>query len=187
MVVARQRQELHEVDLVGIDIEGDVGPELEIDPQPLPVLWQMRDLRQILLVHALGAVGRGLLAQIAPHLVDPFARLDAVAAAEQPRQSRMRDIDVQRIGIIVGDLLPVHIARTQRDAAERHQLLHTVGGDLVLVRRHHLGDRRAVAGKAHEDEAVIDLVLDRLEAALGRIEPHEGVAERNAGELAARS
>ena len=58
-LVRRDRQELHEVDLVGIDIERVVGPELEIDPQPLPVRRQVRHRRQILLIHALGAVGRG--------------------------------------------------------------------------------------------------------------------------------
>ena len=47
---------------------------------------------------------------------------------------------------------------------------HAIGGDLGLVRRHHLGHRWPRASEPDEDEAVIDLVLDRLEAVCRRVE-----------------
>ena len=89
-------------------------------------------------------------------------------------------------GIVVGDVLPVHGARAQRDAPERHHIFHPVGGDLAFIGCHHLGDRRPVAGQTDEDEAVIDLALHRLEAVLRRIETDERVAERDAHEAAAQ-
>ena len=116
----RQRHELHEVDLVRVDVERHVGPELEVRPQALALRRQLRHRRQELLVGALGPVGRGRVAQRAPHLVDPRARLDAVALAEQAREARVRHVDVQPVGEVVGDVLPVHPPRPQRHAPHGH-------------------------------------------------------------------
>ena len=72
-------------------------------------------------------------------------RRDPVIAAEQPGQAGVADRDVEVVGIIVGDRLPVERPGTKRDLAGRLQLLEPVGRDLVLERRHHLGDGRKVA------------------------------------------
>jgi len=34
----RKRQELHEIDLVWVDVECHIRPQLEIEPQPLPIV-----------------------------------------------------------------------------------------------------------------------------------------------------
>ena len=54
----------------------------------------------------------------------------------------MADRDVQMVRIIVGDGLPVEVARAQRHPADRAQILEAVGRDLVVIGRHHLGDAR---------------------------------------------
>ncbi len=62
----RHGQELHEIDLVRIDIESDIRPQLEIDPQPLPLVRQVIDPRQQPLIEPLGQLARGLSAQQRP-------------------------------------------------------------------------------------------------------------------------
>jgi len=52
---------LHEVDLVGIDVEGDVREQLVIEPLSLVRFGQVIDPGEIMLVNALGWVGRDLL------------------------------------------------------------------------------------------------------------------------------
>ena len=46
----RNRQELHEVDLVRVDVEGHVRPQLEVNPLALPLGRQVIHLRQHLLI-----------------------------------------------------------------------------------------------------------------------------------------
>ena len=101
--------------------------------------------RKQLLIGALRRVGRGLLDEVTLHPVDMRVRRDPVIAAEQPGQAGVADRDVEVVGIIVGDRLPVERSRPQRDLAGRLQRLETVGRDLVLELRHHLGDGRKVA------------------------------------------
>jgi len=47
------RQELHEINLVGVDVEGDIRKELVIEPLALVARRQVVDLRQEALVGAL--------------------------------------------------------------------------------------------------------------------------------------
>ncbi len=54
----------------------------------------------------------------------------------------MRHRDVQPVGIVVRDVLPVHAAWTQRHASLGHELLEAVGFELVCVRRGHLRNAR---------------------------------------------
>ena len=143
---------------------------------------QVIDLGQQLLIGALRRVGRFLLDQIAFHPVDMVLGLDPVVAAEQPRQARVADRDVQAVRIIVGDGLPVERARTKRDPADRPQILETIGRDLVLIRRHHLGDRRRAGLERDEQEAAPILQRDREQAELLGLQARIFVAVRNADE-----
>src|SRR6266850_7491119 len=52
----RNRNHLHEIDLIRIDVEGDVRPQLEIDPQTLPLVGKVRRTREDRLVHPLGTL-----------------------------------------------------------------------------------------------------------------------------------
>ena len=65
----------------------------------------------------------------------------------------MRDRDVHAVGIVVGDVLPVHLARAQRDAALGDELFHAIGRELFGVGRHHLSHARQAGLEADEDEA----------------------------------
>ena len=91
-----------------------------------------------------------------------FLRLDPVVALEQPRQSRMPDRDVEMVRIIVGDRLPVERPRPKRHTAHHAQVLEAVMRDLVLVGRHHLGDRRRAGLERHEEKAVPLFERDRF-------------------------
>ena len=71
----------------------------------------------------------------------------------------MADGDVQPVRIIVGDGLPVEVARAQRHPADRAQLLEPIGRDLGLIRRHHLCHRRRARLQRHEQKTAP--VLDR--------------------------
>ena len=53
----------------------------------------------------------------------------------------MSDGDVEPVGIVIADILPVHLARTQGDAAQDFQFLEAVGRHHRLVRRHLLRHR----------------------------------------------
>src|SRR3546814_19775823 len=53
-----QRQPLHEGHLVGIYVEGDIGPQPEIGPKPLPLIPQMRYARQEMLIGPFRQLGR---------------------------------------------------------------------------------------------------------------------------------
>ena len=71
--------------------------------------------------------------------IDMGLGFDAIAFAEKPGQSGMRDRNVETIGIIVADIFPVHRARTQGDAAEGLQFFKFVRRYLIFIGRHHLG------------------------------------------------
>src|SRR5687767_13855244 len=73
------------------------------------------------------------------------AGMDPVITAEQAIEAGMGDTDVQPIRIIVGDVLPVDLARSNRHSAERLQGFETIWGDLAFERRHHVGDGSAGA------------------------------------------
>ncbi len=164
------REPLHEVDLVGIDVEGDVGPQLEVQPVALRGLGQVRHLGQQVLVGPLGPVGRGAVDEVAPHAVDVLGRLDAVALAEQARETRVGHRDVQAVGVVVADVLPVDLARAQRDATEGAQVFEAVRRDHCFVRRHHLGHRGAFVAQADEHETAPDLEAHRSEPVTGLVE-----------------
>ena len=65
---------------------------------------QMGDPRKQPLIGALRRIGRGLLDEVALHPVDMSMRRDPVIAAEQARQARVADRDVEVVRIIVGNV-----------------------------------------------------------------------------------
>ena len=81
----------------------------------------------------------------------------------------MADRDVQMVRIIVGDRLPVELARAQRcTAADRAQILEAIGRDLVLIGRHHLGHARRAGLERDEQEPAPILERDRHQPKLAR-------------------
>ena len=90
-------KELHEVDLVRVNVERDIGKELVIEPLALITRRQVIDRWEIALIRPLGRIGRFLLDQIAFHPVYVRLRFDPVVASEQPRQARMTDRNVQMV------------------------------------------------------------------------------------------
>src|SRR3546814_2767262 len=110
-------------------------------------------------------------------------RLDTIALAEQPGEAGMRDRNVQPVGIIVAHVLPVYLARAQRDAAQRLEFAEAIGRDHGFVRRHHRGHRSpAIILEPYEDKAAPDLHLDRREACLTAIQRGVAGAVGYAGE-----
>ena len=73
----------------------------------------------------------------------------------------MADRDVEVVGIIVRDRLPVKRPRAEGDAAHHPKILQAVGRDLVLVRSHHLRDGRRTGLQGHEQEPAPGLERDR--------------------------
>ena len=96
----------------------------------------------------------------------------------------MRDRDVHAVGIIVGDVLPIDLARPQRHATLRYELLHSIRGELFGIRRRHLAHARRAGLEAHEHEAHEDFLLQRDESAALHVETAERSALRNADQLA---
>jgi len=166
---------MHEIDLIGIDVDRDIGPELEIEPGPVPCGEEF-------LIGALGKVARGLIDQHARHPVDMGAGLDPVIAAEQAGEAGMGDFDVEPVRIIVGDVLPVDVARPRRDPSDRLQSLEIVRADLGLIGRHHLGDAWGPRFEPDEQEAAPILHFDWNQAERGRIEPRIVLPGRHADE-----
>jgi len=156
---------MHEIDLVGIDVDGDVGPELEIEPNSASLPRQHR------LIGALGKIGGGPLDQFARHPIDMGAGLDPVVAAEQPGESGMGDLDVEPVRIIVGDVLPIDVARPHRDPADRLERLEAVGRHFRVIGRQHLRHGWSSALEPDEQEAAPGLQLDGNEAERSGIEP----------------
>jgi len=144
---------LHEVDLVRVDVEGDAGKQLVIKPFAPVACRQMVRRWQVALVGPLRRIVGIVVAQFAFHPIDPFPRLDRVTLAEQAGQTGVSDGNMQVIGIIVGDGLPVKVARSERDPADRPQVLKPIRRHLLLVRRHHLVNRWQAFLQPDEQEA----------------------------------
>ncbi len=121
-----------------------------------------------MLISALGHILRHIVTKLALHPVDLVARLDCITAPEQPRQSRMADRNMQPVGVIVGDRLPVKIARAKRHAANRAQFLEPVQRHLILVRRHHFCDRRCTSLKRDKHKTMPLLDRNRHKSQLVR-------------------
>ena len=96
----------------------------------------------------------------------------------------MADRDVQMIRIIVGDGLPVEVARPHPHRADRAHLLEAVGRDLFLIGRHHLGDRGQAVLEPDEQEPAPIFERDGFEAILRGVEPGIFGAVRNPDQLA---
>src|SRR5581483_904200 len=116
----------------------------------------------------------------------PRLRLDAIAGTEEARQSRMGDGNVQAVGVVVADVLPVDAAGPQRHPALRHELLEPVGLELIDIGGRHLADarerRRALRGapaEAHEDEAHEHFLIERHQAVALAVESLEVIALRH--------
>src|SRR5262249_4749984 len=101
---------------------------------------------------------------------------DAIAATEEARQAGMGHVDMQPVGVIVGDILPVDRARPEGHPTLGHQLLHAVGRQLVRVRGCHFLDRWQARGKADEDEAEEDFLLYRDETMAAHVQALERLA-----------
>lgn len=171
------RQPLHEIDLIGVDVESDIGPQLEIEPMALVRLRQVRHRRQQPLIEPLGPVRGRSVGEVTPHAIDAIFGFDAIAFAEQPRQAGVGNGDVQAVRIIVADILPVHIARAQRDAPQCAEFRETIGFDHRFIGRHHRGDRRAaVVLQPHEPEAAPLFEADGNKPRLPLVE--RGIARR---------
>ena len=82
----------------------------------------------------LGTVGEAMTGEVvalhADTPVDVALRLNPIIALEQPRQPGMADRDVEVIGIIVGDRLPVERSLTDGHPADHAQVLQPVGRNL---------------------------------------------------------
>jgi hypothetical protein len=96
------------------------------------------------------------------------------------------DGDVQAVGIVVGDILPVDVPLAQGDPAERLQLVHAIVLELEIVVAEHLAHGGEAPLKPHEDEAQADLVLDGNEVVGGAVEVAEGLGVRHPGQAAAQ-
>ena len=96
----------------------------------------------------------------------------------------MRHGDVQAIGIVVADGLPVGGPGSQRHAAGGLQRFEAVGFELVGVGCHHLGHRRPTARQPYEDKALEDLQLDRRQAPFAQTQVRIGLTHGNADEPA---
>ncbi len=90
----------------------------------------------------------------------------------------MADGDVQAVGVVVADVLPVHGPRPQRHPPLRNQLLEAVGLQLGGVGPHHLGDAGQAGFQPHEDEAEEDLQLQRRQAVAIEVEVLESLPAR---------
>src|SRR3546814_13228633 len=89
------------------------------------------------------------------------------------------------VRIIVADILPVDVARAERDAAERAEFLETIGRDHRLIRRHHARDRgSAVIGEPDEPEAAPPLGFDRRQPRAPLVERRIALRLGDAGETA---
>ena len=108
--------------------------------------------------------------QIAPHLVAMRARFDAIAGAEQALQPRVRHRNMQAIGIIIGDILPVDRARPQRHPPQRPHFGKAIGADFILIGRHHRRHRWPAGRQPHEDEALPDLDFHPGQAVIGQLQ-----------------
>jgi len=95
-------------------------------------------VRQVSLIGALRRIGGIFVAQVAFHPVDPFLRLDRVTFAEQASEAGVADGNMQMVGIVIGNGLPVEVARPERDPADRPEILEAVRRHFLLVGRHHL-------------------------------------------------
>ena len=96
----------------------------------------------------------------------------------------MRDVDVHAIGVVVGNVLPVDGSRAQRHATLRNELLHSIRGDLIEVRRRHLLHARQPGLEAHEDEPHEDFLLERHQPMVLGMSSRGTFAVRHADQLA---
>jgi len=141
---------------------------------------QVIRFRQQVLIGALRRIIRDLLDEVAFHAVDMFLRLDLVVAGEEAGQARMSDRNVQMVGIIVGDRLPVERPSAERDPADRPQLLEPVSRDFMFIGRHHLAHGRRARLERHEDEPAPGLECDGEEAELFGLQAGVFLAMRHA-------
>ena len=91
---------------------------------------------------------------------------------------------MQAIGIIVADIFPVHSARSHRHTAKRPEFFKTIGRDLVFIRRHHVGNRRAAAFQTDKDKTAPDFHVDGDKARFVLVQSGVGRAVRNTRQAA---
>ena len=73
----------------------------------------------------------------------------------------MRHGDMQAIGVVVADGLPVDGPGSEHHAVGGLQRFEPVGFEFVGVGSHHLGNAGPAALQSHEDEALEHLQLNR--------------------------
>src|SRR5580658_9217625 len=75
----------------------------------------------------------------------------------------MRNADMHRVGIIVRDIFPVHLAQSQRYPSKRLEFLESVASQLLLIRRQHFGDAGQARLHADKYESHVDFDLERFQ------------------------
>ena len=85
----------------------------------------------------------------------------------------MRHGDVQAVGVVVADVLPVHLPRPQRHSSLRDELLHTIERHFVRVGRGHLAHAGEAGLEPHENEPHEYFEIEGSETVTGSIESRE--------------
>ncbi len=97
----------------------------------------------------------------------------------------MGDRDVQVVGIIVANILPVDRAAALTRRADRAELRETIRGDFVGIGRHHRFDRRtAIVLQPNKNEPLPYLDIDRREPVFRHIKRRIVTSHRHAGQPA---
>ncbi len=110
--------------------------------------------------------------------------LDTIAFAEQAGQSGVRDRDVESVGIIVANIFPVHVTRSQSDAAEGFQFFEFIRRNLIFIGRHHLGHGGSATLQPDKNETAPDFHVDGNQPCLILVQGGIGSTVRNARQAA---
>jgi hypothetical protein len=184
-----ERDHLHEVELLGIDVEGEVRPQQVVIPAPTQRPRQMRELRKEPAVGPAGRPGRGPGGDVGAHMHHVLPRLEPVTVAGETREPTMRHGDMQPVGVVFDHRLPVDRPLPQRDPPEGGELPEPVVRQGVRPGRHHLRHAGSAGQAADEDEALPDLELRAHQAVVlppdARVGPGAGHGDQSAVEVVA--
>src|SRR5882757_4293113 len=81
--------------------------------------------------------------------------------------------DVQAIGVVVSDVLPIYLPRPERHTSLRDQLLHAVKRHLRRVRRSHLTHAGQTGLEPHENEPHEYFEIQGRKAVTSHVEARE--------------
>ena len=174
-------------DLVGIEVDRRVRPDVDVAPDARGRLGQAVHRADDPLVRALEPVARRLLAQrrLEPHVA--VADLDRVVlVVEQPHQARVGDRDVVALEVVVGHDLPVGRLRGRGGVAERLEPLDPVRRELLAEAGERRRERRGVGVEVDEHEPVEHLDARRHQTERRLVEAREPAPLRHADQAARR-